>query len=128
MKKLLLIYILLFNVVLANEYFYIQDNKKINLIKIDEISDASSKIDYYKTDNDIVLGVKNQLFVKFKTFNNLNKYKKEFDLIVLNVYGKDLYLFQTKDKSLTLKISNDLSLKNDVLYSEANFIKNTISR
>lgn len=128
MKKLLLIYMLLFNVVLANEYFYIQDNKKINLIKIDEISDTISKIDYYKTDNDIVLGVKNQLFVKFKTLNNLNKYKKEFDLIVLNIYGKDLYLFQTKDKSLTLKIGNDLSLKNDVLYSQANFIKNTISR
>ncbi|NQY20672.1 MAG: hypothetical protein HRT40_05075, partial [Campylobacteraceae bacterium] len=109
-------------------YFYTENNKKINLVKTNEISRTISDIDYYKTDNENILGVENKIFVKFMSSKNINLYINEFELKVLKIYPNDIYLFQTKDKSLTLNIANKLYLKTDIKYAQPNFIKQIKSR
>jgi len=125
LKNITIIFILFAQSTYANNLHYIQNNKKINLtpITVKTRTILNNKMDYYINENNITLGVSNQLMLKLKNDNNLKSYLIEFNLIINREIIKDLYVLETSHKSLTINISNELSQKNDVIFSHPDFLK-----
>jgi len=127
MKNLL---ILLFFVtsLFSQESYYYKNGKKVFLKKVTTLSRSHVNIDYYTNSVGIVLGVSDKIIVQLKLHDNLDKYMKLYDLSLKKVIGKNLYLLKVHDKSLTLKIANALSHKEDVVYAQPDFIKKSLRR
>jgi len=128
MKHILIIFVVFLQYGCASDNYYYQNNKKVSLSLIDSMTRGYSSIDYYKNERGTVLGVSDNLIVKLKNSKNLSNYLKEFDLKMEKSLGQNLYLLKTKDKSLTLNISNTLNKKADIEYAQPDFIKKNIRR
>ena len=123
MKKIITILILLIQYGCAKDFYYYQDSKKVYLTPIKPNLRDISNIDYYKNSNGTILGVTDRLVVKLKDKGYLKSILKEYSLELLKVLGENLYLLKTKDRNLTIKISNALYKKDFVEYAHPDFIK-----
>lgn len=132
MKILLLTIVFFFQVGCASELYYYKNNEKVFLDTANYNSRSNIKInenvDYYQTDTGTILGVSDTLLVKTKAEVDISSYLNEFDLILDSKLGIDLYVLKTKDKSLTIDISNRLYLKDNIKYAHPNFLKQRIKR
>lgn len=127
LKTIFLTILLITQVVVADDYYY-KNNKRITLTSTSSMSKNSSNIDYYQTEEGIIVGVTTNLIVKLKDGNNLDNYLNEFNLTLVKTLSNNLYLLRSENKSLTLDISNRLSEKDDVGYAHPDFIKQRIRR
>ena len=117
---------------LAGDTFYYSKSKKVYLSPV-EASSSSMKsslrvpqgINYYKTQNDSVVGVSNKLIVKFISKENFDEIVKTFNLTFVKEIYKDTYLFELKDNTNTLDIANELYNLEDIKYAHPNFIRET---
>ena len=123
MKKTLLIFVILLQVGCSSEKYYYSNNKKVVLSPVESISRNNAALDYYKTQNDVKVGVGNAIIVKFFDDKNLNNYLEEFGLTLEKKLDKNLYLFKTVNKSFTIDISNKLYIKPDIKYAHPDFVK-----
>ena len=130
MKKIVLVLIVFIPFVYAGDSYYYKNNKKVNITPAitSALSRSGSSTDYYKNDKGIVFGVTDKLIVKLNDARNLEKYLKEFDLKMEKTLSKNTYLLKTKNKSLTIDISNRLNEKEDVQYSHPDFLKKRMKR
>ncbi len=111
-----------------NDKYYFNNHKQLKLYPISIDLRSYSKIDYYKNENNIKLGITNKLIIKFKKINHLNKYLNDFNLHIVKYLKNNTYLLSTENKSLTIDISNKLYKKSDVIFSHPDFIKKRIRR
>ena len=128
MKIFFVITIAILQFVYAKDNFYYQNNQKIMISSQHSISRDNSKIDYYKNNRGIVLGVSDKLIVKLYDDKNLEKILTLFHLIVKNKLAKNLYLLKASSKDVTIEISNILNEKEYVKYAHPDFIKKSVSR
>ncbi|MCJ8326400.1 MAG: hypothetical protein MJK08_04790 [Campylobacterales bacterium] len=128
MKLIILLFII--NILNANEFYYYKNNQKVLLNSVNKITTRTLNydLDYYKNKDGIILAVNNRLILKLKTNSNLDFYLNEFNMRKIKKISFNTYLLEVKDKSLTLKTSSLLSLKNDVEYSHPDFIKRRYKR
>ena len=112
----------------SNDIFYFKENKKVYLYPYNNSLEGSSYIDYYQNEKGLILGVTDKILVKFKNENNIGEYLHEFDLFAHKIINSKTYLVQTKNKSLTLDISNKLNEKDDVVFAQPDFIKKILKR
>ncbi len=117
-----LTFILFLNTLYAKDIYYYQNNHKVYLKQIEKLNRDSKHI-RYETKSNIILIVKNQIIVKFISTNNIEKYIKEYDLILVKQLDKNLYLFKINDKNNLFDITNQLGNKNDIKYAQPDFIK-----
>ena len=127
MQKFLLLALLLQNLS-ANKHFYYNENKKRALTPLHAMARGESNIDYYEDENKRVLGVTKRLLVKLTESRYLQKIMDEFNLTMQKKVANNLYLLQTKDKKLTLEVSQKLTEKEFVEYAHPDFIKKTLKR
>lgn len=128
MKNIILVFWLLLQVAFASDKYYFENNKKVMLTPIKNISRSIKKIDYYKNENGVTLGATNKLILKLKDDSNLQKYLNDYNLTIKSKLGKNLYLLKTENNNLAIDTANALKQKEDVLYSHPDFIKKIISR
>lgn len=128
MNKILIILTILTSYVFSNDFFYIKDNQKIHLEKIQDISRASSSVDYYKDENNVVLGVNKNIILSLKEGTLIEKYLKLYDLEIEKKLDSNLFLVKTTNKSKTLEVSNELNRKNDVIFAQPDFVKEVFAR
>lgn len=128
MKNIILVFWLLLQVAFASDKYYFENNKKVMLTPIKNISRSIKKIDYYKNENGVTLGATNKLILKLKDDSNLQKYLNDYNLTIKSKLGKNLYLLKTENNNLAIDTANALKLKKDVVYSHPDFIKKIISR
>lgn len=126
MKYIYLGLVALVTIGCAQSTYYIHEGKKETLTPIKERSTDSK--DYYLTDRGVKVGVSDTLFVKFIDSKNYQLYKEKYNLTLVDEILPNLFLFKVTDKSLTLKIANELSEKNDIKYSHPNFSYKKIKR
>ena len=123
-----LFFLLIFLQLVADNNYYYRNTQQVFLQSLPYPLETNASIDYYNTKNMLVVGVTNKLIIKIKDKKSLENYLNEFNLKIVKSLTKNLYLLQTKDKSLTLDISNKLSQKEDVEYAHPDFIKKKILR
>ena len=128
MKKTILILIALFQYGYADDTYYYQNNQKVTITPIVSILRSNSDIDYYQTNNNIVLGVTDKLIVKLENSDSLEQYLNEFNLTLEKTLDQNLYLLKVTNKNSTIDISNQLNEKDDILFSHPDFIKKMLGR
>lgn len=128
MKLIFIFCIIFYGSLFSSDKFYYQEDKKIYLYPYNNSLRSSPNIDYYQNEKGLILGVTDKILVKFKSENNIGEYLHEFDLFAHKIINSKTYLVQTKDKNLTLDISNKLNKKDDVLFAQPDFIKKIIKR
>ncbi len=118
------IFIVLFSQFLfANDTYYYKKNTKIDLIYTKSIYRDLSSIDYYKTKNNILLGVSNSILVKITNKISIDDIAQDFNLTVKQKFTDNLYLVEVKNKNLTLDIANKLNNLSYIKYAQPNFLK-----
>ena len=128
MKKIIIIFIVLIEYIYSSGNYYYQNDQKKYMTLYNNSLRGSPNIDYYQNEKGLILGVTDKILVKFKSENNIGKYLHEFDLFAHKIINSKTYLVQTKDKSLTLDISNKLNEKDDVVFAQPDFIKKILKR
>jgi hypothetical protein len=124
MKSILVILVLLVLSLSANDEFYYQNGKKVSLkFVMMPLSRGVESLRFYKNEHGVLLGISKRLIVKLKDGAVLDSYLKEFDLQKVKTLGKNLYLLETKDRSLSIDVANKLYEKDDVEYAHPDFIK-----
>jgi hypothetical protein len=128
-SKVCFISISLVQIAYASDIYYYQNNSQKYLAAvIDSINRNNSKINYYLTGKNKLLGVTDKLIIKLKSEIYIQQYLDEYDLIIVKKITKNTFLLQTKNKDLTLKIANQLHEKQDVEYAHPDFIKKRVER
>ena len=119
----------------ARDVFYYNNGKKIDLSPVDtqnisKRSDARipSATEYYKTPNDTLLGVSNQLIIKFKNLDSFKEIVNTYKLTLLKEIYKNTYLFKVDALSDTLDISNQIYKLKSVKFAHPNFIRKAKER
>ena len=128
MKKYIVLLLVFLQLGCASDTYYFNNNKKVTLKAVDTISRSVTSLNYYKNEKGTLLGVGNTLIIKVINDDNLDTYLNDFELTLLSSLGTYIYLLETKNKDLTLAISNSLHEKEDVLYSHPNFLRKKIKR
>jgi len=109
--------------------YYLQNNQKIYLKKIDSNSTKSqkqTKITLYKKTNGDIVGLKNQFFIKLKTDNIMTLIKK-YDLKLIKSYSSNLYLVETNNYDI-LGIINTIHNDTNIIYAYPNFLRKVEQR
>lgn len=110
----------------AGDNYYYKNGKKEYLNEKKLFRSTNTKV--YETQKGLRLGISNKIILKLRDDSSLDDYLIEYDLqIVKKLYDK-VYLLQTSDSSVTLKIANSLYEKEDVVYAHPDFVKKTIKR
>ncbi|MCX6077716.1 MAG: hypothetical protein NTW78_12640 [Campylobacterales bacterium] len=114
----------------ADDTYYYKSGQRVTITKVSTTGSyrGSSTIDYYKTDNGVIVGVTDKIIVKLNSDSDIKKYLDEFNATIEKELGKNLYLLKAENKRLTIDISNRLSEKNGVEYAHPDFIKKRVSR
>ena len=112
----------------AQEYYYYKNDAKVQLEKVTTTLRVNAMFDYYKNNMGVILGVSDKIILKLKLHDNLDKYSNLYDYHVEKEMGNNLYLLKVKDKSLTLKVANELSKQKDVIYAQPDFVKKSLRR
>ena len=130
MKRVILLYLfIIFQFSYAEVIYYDEHKKDIYLKKYTgKKMFKSSNVDHYINEKDMVVGVSDQLIVKFLNITNLEKYLEEFHLKIEKKLSNNMYLLITQDKNETVEISRKLSGKKDVQYTHPDFIKKIKTR
>lgn len=102
---------------------YYQDGKAKSLTPVKNQTRSVGNMDYYKTDDNVTLGVSDTILVWFKDSSNLNAYASEYNFAVLEEVVDNLFLIKVVDKKLTIPTANALYEKDDVKYAHPNFTK-----
>ncbi len=128
MRNITITFILLIQYGCASDNYSYKNNQKVTITPNISMIRSISDIDYYQNNRGIVLGVTDKLIVKLKDDKKLEDILIEFNLILEKTLSKNLYLFKTTNKNLTIDISNRLSEKEYTEYSHPDFIKKRMSR
>jgi hypothetical protein len=115
---------------LGSDTFYYSGTKKVYLSPVEKStlrtkSTSKDKLEanYYKTQDNYLLGVADKIIVKFKNLDDLQKISKEFNLqLIKNIYA-NVYLFKVDNISKTIDTANKLYLLDSVEYAHPNFIR-----
>lgn len=128
MKKIITILILLTTWSYADEIYYYQSGKKIQLTPIQPLFRTLSKRDYYTNSSGTLLGVSDRLLVKLQDRSYLKNILQEYKLTLLKEIDANLFLCKTQDKNLTIQIANTLTKKDFVKYAHPDFMKKLYRR
>jgi len=112
----------------TSDTYYYKNNKKVTITPDISISRSSSNIDYYQNNQGVVLGVTDKLIVKLKDNEKLEQILNEFNLTLIKILSKNIYLLKTTNRTLTIDISNRLNETGYVKYAHPDFIKKMINR
>ncbi len=139
MKKIIILLFIFCGFLFASNYFYMQNNKKIMLKKVQPTqsnkqlqvnslnsknpNSSNSSVDYYTFNSGARVGIDNTLVVGFKDLTNLKKYENTYHITFIKDLGLKMYVFSCLDKSKTLGIANELSKKNDILFAQPKLIQ-----
>ncbi len=126
MKKIFIVFIILIEIISAQDYFYYKKNHKIELIP--QQVQENKQFFYYKTKEGRLLGISDKILVKSNNKTLLKKYLTEYDLTLLKTLSDQLYLIKVSNKNMTLDIANELNEKEGVLYAHPDFKKSRILR
>jgi hypothetical protein len=126
MKKVLIVLVVFIDIVIAQEFYYYQKNRKIELIP--QPLQRDRQCFYYRTKEGRLLGISNKILVKSENDMLLKKYLNEYDLSIVKVLSKQLYLIEVTDKNVTLDIANQLNGKEGIVYAHPDFKKSRILR
>lgn len=128
MKKIFFLLTLSLSI-FAKEVFYFQDGKKTTLTPIENKKTQSVKnLKHYKTQNGNELAVNNEILLKLRNKENIDKYLKKYSLTLIKKYKNNLFLVKTNDNLDVFDIANNLYEESGVLYAHPNFIKKIKSR
>ena len=118
---------------LLADSFYYNNGKKVLLnpsasssadnSRAIQLQSESTNIKYYTNSNNNTLGVSEELLVTFNSIANLDTLLDKYDLQIKSQISDKTYILTTTSSDLTLSISNELYLEEDVKYSHPNFIK-----
>lgn len=125
MKKLI-IFVCCF--AFANAEFFIHEGKKVDIQKIENQSRSFENVDYYKTKNGVILGVNDEVIVKFKDIDLLGKVLLKYNLKIAKKIQENSFLLKTTNKNLSLNIANELSNESYIQYAYPNFVKTIKNR
>ncbi len=125
-SKLSIVY-LLFAQFSFSDNFYYKQNKKIKLIP-ESSSKVLNQIKYFKTENNVLLGITNKIILKLENDIVLDNYLKDFNLTKIKKLSKNIFLVEVKNNELTLEIANQLSQCKGIKYAHPDFIKKRILR
>ncbi|MDD2698749.1 MAG: hypothetical protein PHF17_08120 [Arcobacteraceae bacterium] len=110
----------------ATDDFYYNGNKKISLIKttfansnLREVSNTT----YYKTPDNLILGVNDEIILKIKDKNMLKYLETKYGFTVIKELFSNTYLIKVTNKEETIQKANDLYLEETIEYASPNFIK-----
>lgn len=126
--KYLIIILILLQYLFANDSYYYQYHNKKSLTKLTTLSRDNSRLDYYQTERGIIVGVSDKLILKLKKSDNIKKYLSDFNLTMVKILNKNMYLVKVKNKTLTIDISNRLSEKESVEYAHPDFVQKRVKR
>jgi len=126
MKKIFIVFIILIEIISAQDYFYYKKNHKIELIP--QQVQENKQFFYYKTKEGRLLGISDKILVKSNNKTLLKKYLTEYNLTLLKTLSDQLYLIKVSNKNMTLDIANELNEKEGILYAHPDFRKPRILR
>ncbi len=130
--KQIFIFIVFFNSFLfSSDTFFYKNGKKISLEPIENIStnsrssiDNTADIKYYKTSNNVVLGVRDDIMLELKNGYIISNYLSKYNLKIKKQFNDYLYIVEKINiEDSTLDISNLLSLEEGIQSANPNFIK-----
>lgn len=121
--NIILILMALFQVGCASDLYYYKGKKEVYIEPLEKnnISRSLNKLDMYQTSDGKQLGIADTISIQFIDISNLQTYLTNYDLKIEKDLGNNIYILKTKNKSLTLKIANELALQDDVKFAEPNF-------
>lgn len=120
-----LLFVFLTNMVVgADINYYLYNNQKVYLKKIDLNSTKKQKltqITFYKKESGEIVGLKNQFFLKLKK-DTISILIKKYHLKLIKTYSKNLYLVETKNSDV-LRIINIIQNDTNITYAYPNFLR-----
>ncbi len=128
MIKITFAFIILIQLGYSQDHYYYKDNIKVSLKPYMQSSRNTSKIDYYKNEKGILLGVTDKIIVKVMDESYLIQGIQEFNLTIEKRLSANLYLLKVLEQNKTLDIANSLNQKEGILYAHPDFIKKRIKR
>ena len=123
MKKIILLVILLSSYIYAYDNYYYHNNKQIKITPYLITLSNNMNVTFYANERGVIFGISDKLLVKLKDNATIDVYLQEFNLILEKTLGTKLYLLKTKNKTLTLDISNRLNEKDNVKFAHPDFLK-----
>ena len=115
----------LFLTLLAQDFYYKQ-NKKVFLTPIQDDTTALQRstktqgLKYYKTPNDVVVGVSDEILLHTREINAI---VQEYGLTLMQELATNLYLVRFGDQNMTLQQANKLHEDMRVKFAHPNFYK-----
>lgn len=128
MRKTFLILFLLLSFTYAADIFYCSGDQKIYLYPYDNQLRSEPHIIYFKDEKGRSMGVADRLIVKLKDDKTIDALLLKYKLTLEKKLGQNLFVLKVSNKSLTIETANRLNEDIDVLYSQPDFIKQTINR
>ena len=108
----------------SQEYYYYKDHIQVSL----KAYKSTTKVDYYITEKDILLGVTDRIICKVIDETYLKQYTQEFNLTIEKKLSENLYLLKISNKNKILDMANNLTQKEGVVYAHPDFIKKQLFR
>jgi len=128
MKKFILITSIIGTIYAQESFFYSLDSKKEILTPVQNISRDIPNVRYFKTKDDVILGVSNKIIVKTKQGFDITKLEQKYSFKTLKKISKDMYLIEVKDNSLTLDTANSIDENDEIEFAHPDFIRKTLRR
>jgi hypothetical protein len=114
--------------VTAADSFYYENNQKKELSFLSSTEVENRPIRLYKNEDDITVGVSDQIIVKAISFNVIQPYLKELNVVLLKKLTNNLFLVKVQNSNSTITIANILAKKRHIQYAQPNFIKTRVKR
>jgi hypothetical protein len=114
--------------VIAVDDFYYKNNQKKELSFLGLTKAENSPIRLYKNEDGITVGVSDQIIVKAISFNVIQPYLKELNVVLLKKLTNNLFLVKVQNSNSTITIANILAKKKHIQYAQPNFIKTRVKR
>jgi len=122
MKRVVLLCCVVASVFAEGDYYF-RSGKKVKLEPIHTYSRITQKVDYYKTEQGVVVGVGDTLLLKIKKDVDIQPLLQTFHLSIVQKFSNNLFLLKTPSKKDTLVISNELHQREDIVFAHPNFLK-----
>lgn len=132
LKKVFFLYLLSFYGC-SSEYYYYQNGKKVflkpSLKATKNLANSQSNIHYYDTENNISLGVTNEILITTKSeVLNIDDLIERYQLTLLKKISSNIYLLEVSNESELFSTVNELYQEDKIQYAHPNFIKNIQKR
>lgn len=112
----------------AVDDFYYENSKKKELSFLGLTKAENSPIRLYKSENGITVGVNDQIIVKAISFNVIQPYLKELNVVLIKQLTNNLFLVKVQNSNSTITIANALAKNKHIQYAQPNFIKTRVKR